>query len=101
MHRLRSEWEGKASRVLSELAWAGAAFRPPSSGTSSKQCFVDGRSPVTQCRLAILPGPSYGKGVLQVEVCAVLPCVEIHTVMQDCQPSNHISWLIRACTGRL
>ena len=84
MHGLRSEWEGKASQVLSELAWAGAAFRPPSSGTSSKQCFVDGRSPVTQCRLAILPGPSYGKGVLQVEVCAVLPCGESHTVMQDC-----------------
>lgn len=83
MQRLLSNSDRKALQVLSELARAGAAFRPDSSGTSSKQSAVDGSSPVTQCRLAILSGPSYGEGVLKVEVRAVLPCMGSNTVMHD------------------
>ena len=103
MQGLRSDWRRKASQVLSELAWAGAAFQPPSSCTTVKHSFVDGKSPVTQCRLAILPGPKHGEGVLKVEVRNVMPCLGGHAVMQDCKPTHPLSWLIWACLtpGRL
>lgn len=65
------EWKAKPTAILSELSRACCASVP-----GEKKRIQDRgspwRSPVAQCKLAILPGASKDEGTLQVEVCLKL-----------------------------